>query len=154
MSDNLKSREQSFMESFERKEAVCSHIHKAALTGQRNMLVYPLCVQVYEDGYVLFWYCDECIKSYGLSSCGTYVYDAEDELRSRLEDLQGFELNVDEDQNPFSEFLEQEDGHFLKKSEFAEFNVNFDTEKPLENGKLKRIPFGSQWVDKVKRQER
>ncbi|MDG9672324.1 hypothetical protein ONV78_31625 [Hahella sp. CR1] len=138
------NREDLFRQEFERKELVCSHIHSAKEMGSLDgKEAFPLCVQIYEDGFNLFWYCEKCVEMYGLSRQGTYVYDAEDEFFERLEDLDDFKAGENLDLNPFSDYLEEQKGFMLSKHDFSKLSVTFDTEKPISEANIMRVPFGA-----------
>jgi hypothetical protein len=125
MSEKDVNKEKLFLQ-IERKEQVCQHIYDAVRSGNR-ISVYPLCIQMYEDGYWLYWYCDECARNYGMSVSGTYVYDDDES------DAEGY--------NPFSKFLIEQDGWLVKRSELAAQTNQFSIERPLEEGSLERVPF-------------
>lgn len=141
------NREELFYKAFESKENVCSHIHNAkdnhALEGKA---AYPLCVQIYEDGFSLFWYCNECIETYGLPSQGTYIYDAEGSFPEKINTLANFRAGDNPDKNPFSNYLDEQKGFTLPASDFIKLKVTFDATKPIKDSNLLHVPFGAKLI--------
>ncbi|MBC6906660.1 hypothetical protein DWB84_14500 [Saccharophagus sp. K07] len=131
MSNDSYKREQDFYSKFERKERVCRHIHGAINSGNK-MSVYPLCIQTYDDGYEVYWYCDECIQTYGMSPSGIYVCDSDVASENDV---------CEYGQNPFTKFLIEQEGWEISRSEFRFLENLFSVDRPLESGCLLRVPF-------------
>ena len=141
------NREELFHKAFERKENVCSHIHQAKdKNSLQGMPAFPLCVQIYEDGYHLYWYCSKCVEEYGLSEKGTYVFDAEDRFKEIVNRLDNFEIGDDPDANPFSNFLDEQKGFMLTLKDFSKLKVTFDPDKPITESNLMHVPFGAEFI--------
>lgn len=138
------SRESLFKKVFQRKENVCSHLGFARDNNSlQGLRAYPLCVQTYDDGYELFWYCSKCIKEYGLSTSGVYVYDEEDDLFGVIGAIEGLEVGDDLDMNPFKRFIDEQSGSMLSLEEFNLLEYDFDDSQPLAESRLLKIPFGA-----------
>jgi len=125
---------------------VCSHLYDAKTSNKlEGKSAFPLCVQIYEDGFHLWWYCSKCVEIYGLSNNGTYVYDAEDDFFEKIKTLDDFKIDEDLDVNPFANYIDEQKGFMLTKAEFDNLKVTFDPDTPIEESNLMKIPFGAKF---------
>ncbi len=126
----------------EKRSSICSHISKMINSGEVKIKIYPMCVQVFEDGYNLAWYCDDCIKIYGLPKNGVYVFDAENDFNALSSSLNKYEVSSDLECNPHMDFFDNECKFSVKRKELKNRSSGF-IENPVKNNKkITRLPFG------------
>jgi len=129
---------------FDKQETVCSHIYLAFENNEKNIPVYPLCIQIFEDGYNVFWYCDKCVENFSLSTSGVYVFDAGDEFDKIVAKLDNVKICDDVNCEPFNNFVKKECDHSIRKENFIIFSKGF-VENPVASIKnITKIPFGVQ----------